>query len=217
MNFTISIISDVVCPWCFVGKRRLESALAELPSDNFTQNLLPFQLDPHINPDPKQELVKLQDYLVSKFGNLDRVTDAQNSLEAVALQEGIKMDFSKVEYAHNTLKAHALIQSAESEEDKQKLNEAFMSAYFEYGKNISSAEVLESIANDLQIGFDPNYNSSLNIEAIKQELSKVHQMGINSVPSFIINGKYLIQGAQPKEQFLQVFDQIRKEIKEEEG
>jgi predicted DsbA family dithiol-disulfide isomerase len=207
MKFTVDIISDVVCPWCFVGKRRFEAAMKELENDEFDINLLPFQL----NPDIKEDSIKLQDYLVEKFGGIERVTEAQNQLEAVASAEGINMDFSKIEFAHNTLKAHALMQSVESKEEKLAVNEAFMSAYFEHGKNIGSIELLEQITNDKNIKFDPNYNTPLNIEAVVQEESRVKQMGVNAVPSFIINGKYLIQGAQPKESFIQVFDQIRNE------
>lgn len=211
MNFTIDIVSDVVCPWCYVGKRRLESAIKALPSDNFDINLLPFQL----NPDVVDESMKREEYLASKFGTMERVLDSQNQLESVASQEGIKMDFSKIEFVHNTLNAHALMQSVESKKEKLQLNEAFLSAYFEHGKKIGTSEVLEQIANDLNIEFDPNYASPLNLEAVRQEQIRVKQMGITSVPSFIINGKYLVQGGQPKEQFMQMFEQIRKEIEKE--
>ena len=207
MKFTVDIISDVVCPWCFVGKRRFESAMKELKNDEFDINLFPFQL----NPDIKEDSIKLQDYLVEKFGGIERVTEAQDRLEAVALEEGIHMDFSKIEFAHNTLKAHALMQSVDSKEEKLAVNEAFMSAYFEHGKNIGSEKLLEEIANEVNIEFDPNYNTPLHIEAVVQEEARVKQMGVNAVPSFIINGKYLIQGAQPKESFIQLFDQIRNE------
>jgi predicted DsbA family dithiol-disulfide isomerase len=207
MKFTVDIISDVVCPWCYVGKRRFENTIKELTSDEFELKLLPFQL----NPDIVEDSIKLEDYLVAKFGSLESVNTAQDRLETVAVQEGIKMDFSKIDFAHNTLKAHALMQSVNSIVDKLKLNEAFMSAYFEHGKNIGSTDFLEQIANDNGIEFDPYYNTPANIEAVKQEEMRVKQMGVNAVPSFVINGKYLIQGAQTKESFVQVFDQIRKE------
>lgn len=207
MNFDIQIISDVVCPWCFVGKRRLESAMEALNSDNFTLKLRPFQL----NPDIQEDSVKLQDYLVAKFGNIEQVTEAQDRLEAVAMQEGIKMDFSKIEYAHNTLKAHALMQSVGTQEEKLQLNEALMAAYFEQGQNIGSPETLEKIAQEINVSYDTSFNEPNKIEAVKQEELRVKQIGVNAVPSFIINGKYLIQGAQPMEQFIQVFEQIRKE------
>ncbi|MFT6715443.1 MAG: putative DsbA family dithiol-disulfide isomerase [Saprospiraceae bacterium] len=207
MKFTIDLVSDVVCPWCFVGKRRIEAAMTAMENDEFDINLLPFQL----NPDIQEDSIELQQYLIDKFGDLERVTNMQNRLEAVALEQGISMDFSKIKYAHNTLKAHALIQSTNSKKNKLKLNEAFMSAYFEHGKNIGSTDVLEQIALDNDVEFDSNYNTSLNIQAVKQEELKTKQMGVNAVPSFIINGKYLIQGAQPKESFIEVFDKIRAE------
>lgn len=205
MKFKIDIVSDIVCPWCFVGKRRLESAIAELSEHEFEIDTLPFQL----NPDIESGKVLLQDYLEKKFGGKDQIREMQERLEGIAQAEGIQMDFTKVTYAFNTLKAHALIQSVKDKTQKMKLKEALLSAYFEHGQDIDSDEVLRSIAKANQVAFDENFMESGKIEAIRKKELQLKQMGINAVPTFILNNQYLVQGAQSKETFLQVFKQLK--------
>lgn len=200
----IDFVSDIVCPWCFVGKRRLEKAIALLPEMEFEINLVPFQLNPSL-----EDKVELKSYLEAKYGGDGSVNDMQNRVEAVANQEGIQMDFSKATHTYNTMKCHAVIQSRESVEEQLILKEAFMSAHFEQGLDISSETVLQEAADKTGIELDVAATiNEANIAKVNAKQNQYRGMGINSVPSFIVNGKYLIQGAQPPDVLVSSFQKM---------
>lgn len=205
MKFKVDIVSDVVCPWCFVGKRRLEKAIAQLKDDEFEIDTLPFQL----NPDLPDGEVLLRAYLGQKFGSIAQLEEMEERLEGIASTEGIAMDFSKITYVANTLKAHALIQSVKNLDQKMKLKEALLSAYFEKGLRIGNDEVLKSVAKEQNVDYDENFDAPEKVAQMRLSEQRLKEQGISAVPTFIINNRYLIQGAQPAETFVKAFEEIK--------
>ncbi|GAB3174123.1 DsbA family oxidoreductase [Telluribacter humicola] len=211
---TIDIVSDVVCPWCYVGKKRLETALTELPEGsevNITWH--PFQLDPTI-PDQGMER---EEYFLRKFGNEGKVEQMHAHLTNIGHEVGIDFRFDTITYVLNTISLHKLLHVAGQEGFKDKAEEILFKAYFTDGKDLREASVLaklfepfgwnqekvESILADDAIGYE-----------VKQEIAHYQSMGVSGVPFFIVNNKYGISGAQPSEVFVQALTTVRDEMLE---
>ncbi len=207
----IDVVSDVVCPWCYIGKRRLEKAVNELSSEyDFDIEYHPFEL----NPTTPESGFDQREYLIQKFGGEDRYAEITNRVKGVAAEEGLDFDFTKQPVSPNTRKAHSLIQFARDEGKQLEVKEAFMKAYFTDGVDLSKKENLIDVA--VKAGLDKekadqvlaDENAPIQIALAEQELSK---LGISGVPFYIINNKYGISGAQPKETFLKAFQEIGQE------
>lgn len=207
----IDVVSDVVCPWCYIGKRRLEKAVNALSSIyDFDIEYHPFEL----NPTTPEKGFNQKEYLTKKFGGEDRYTELTNRVTAVAAEEGLSFNFSKQSVSPNTRKAHSLIQFSRTEGKQQALKEAFMKAYFTDGIDLSKKENLIEVA--VQAGLDrekvenllTDENASVQVALAEQELSK---LGISGVPFYIINNKYGISGAQSSETFMKAFEEIGQE------
>ncbi len=204
----IDVVSDVVCPWCYIGKRRLEKAVNELSAIyDFDIEYHPFEL----NPSTPQSGVDQREYLTKKFGGEDRYNEITNRVKDVAAEEGLHLDFSNQSVSPNTRKAHSIIQSAREEGKQPAVKEAFMKAYFTDGVDLSKESNLVDVA--VQAGLNKenvekvlaDENAPIQIALAEQELSK---LGISGVPYFIINNKYGISGAQPVETFIKAFHEI---------
>lgn len=204
----IDVVSDVVCPWCYIGKRRLEKAVAELSSVyDFDIEYHPFEL----NPSTPETGFNQKEYLTKKFGGEDRYTELTNRVVGIAADEGLNLDFSKQLVSPNTRKAHSIIQFAREEGKQLAVKEAFMKAYFTDGIDLSKKENLISVA--VQAGLDvtkvekvlEDENAPIQIALAEQELSK---LGISGVPFYIINNKHGISGAQSPETFMKAFEEI---------
>lgn len=204
----IDVVSDVVCPWCYIGKRRLEKAVAKLSSVyDFDIEYHPFEL----NPSTPETGVNQKEYLTKKFGGEDRYTELTNRVVGIAADEGLNLDFSKQLVSPNTRKAHSIIQFAREEGKQLAVKEAFMKAYFTDGVDLSKKENLISVA--VQAGLDvtkvekvlEDENAPIQIALAEQELSK---LGISGVPFYIINNKHGISGAQSSETFKKAFEEI---------
>lgn len=204
----IDVVSDVVCPWCYIGKRRLEKAVAELSSEyDFDIEYHPFEL----NPSTPETGFNQKEYLTKKFGGEDRYTELTNRVVGIAADEGLNLDFSKQLVSPNTRKAHSIIQFAREEGKQLAVKEAFMKAYFTDGIDLSKKENLISVA--VQAGLDvkkvekvlEDENAPIQIALAEQELSK---LGISGVPFYIINNKHGISGAQSPETFMKAFEEI---------
>lgn len=204
----IDVVSDVVCPWCYIGKRRLEKAVAELSSVyDFDIEYHPFEL----NPSTPETGLNQKEYLTKKFGGEDRYTELTNRVVGIAADEGLNLDFSKQLVSPNTRKAHSIIQFAREEGKQLAVKEAFMKAYFTDGIDLSKKENLISVA--VQAGLDvkkvekvlEDENAPIQIALAEQELSK---LGISGVPFYIINNKHGISGAQSPETFMKAFEEI---------
>jgi predicted DsbA family dithiol-disulfide isomerase len=197
----IDVVSDVVCPWCYIGKRRLEKAIDQLAGQvDVEVEFHPFEL----NPDMPKEGKNQKEHLTNKFGGVDRYKQITGNVTKVAAEEGLKFNFDKQEVSPNTRDAHRIIRYAKSEDKQAATNEAFLKAYFEEGIDLSKKENLLAIATTA--GLDRMKVSSLldsNEGLIEVELEEKMnaQRGISGVPYFIINNKYGVSGAQPAEVF----------------
>lgn len=203
----VDVVSDVACPWCYVGKRRLESAIKEWTGNPIHVEWHPFQLDPNL---PKDGLDR-NSYLLNKFGNLEGPLEMTERLKEVGIHEGIDFNFDENWLAINTFPLHCLLHVAGEEGFKDALKERFLNAYFTENLPLNKVEILNSIMQEF--GWDINkVNDVLNNDniayAVKQEMAYYQKLGVNSVPFFIIENKYGISGAQPKEVFLEAFAEV---------
>ncbi len=207
----IDVVSDVVCPWCYIGKRRLEKAIDQLKDKiDFDVEYHPFEL----NPNTPKEGVNHKEYLVEKFGGEARYQQLTNHVEGVAAQEGLKFVSSDTKVTPNTLDAHRLIALAKKQAKQPEMKEALMSAYFEKGIDLTQNKNLIAIAT--QLGMEANEveaflaGNDLAAEVKLEEQLNVKR-GISGVPFYIIDNKYGVSGAQPTEAFISVFTDIGSE------
>ena len=203
----IDIVSDVACPWCYVGKKRLEKAIKEWDGTEIEIEWHPFQLDPNI---PKEGLDR-DTYLTNKFGSVEGPLEMTKRLQESGKEEGINFNFGNEWLAVNTLPLHQLLHVAGEEGFKDALKERLMKAYFDENLHLNEVDVLSAIMAEYDWSPEKTANI-LNDDAIayavKQEIAHYQQRGVNSVPFFIINDKFGISGAQPPAAFLEAFQQV---------
>jgi predicted DsbA family dithiol-disulfide isomerase len=213
----IDIVSDVVCPWCYIGKRRIEKAMATLNDEyEFDVNYLPFEL----NPQTPKEGFNQKEYLSNKFGSEEKYHQITSHVSTVAAQEGLQFNFDKQRVSPNTKEAHRVIWFAQKEGKQQPVKEAFMKAYFEEGVDLTKKENIISVA--ASAGLDASQVAALldskeGLNEVAQLEQQNHQRGISGVPFYIINNQYGISGAQPSDTFIQALKQIGTEISATEG
>jgi len=212
--FTIDVVSDVVCPWCYVGKRRLEAALARLreaePDLPVAVRWHPFQL----NPDLPREGVDRRGYLEAKFGGPARAQEIYARVSAAGATVGIPFAFDAIERQPNTLDAHRLIAWAQSrrEGDPDALVERLFRAYFLDGRFLGDRETLVATAADA--GYDPDdarrfLASDELADAIAGADERARSLGVSGVPFFIFGGKTALSGAHEPETLLDAIAQAR--------
>jgi predicted DsbA family dithiol-disulfide isomerase len=196
-SLSIDVVSDVVCPWCFLGAKRLEAAVAEARDVEVHVRWRPFQLDPTIPPEGKDR----KEYMRAKFGEGDRLKEVHANLVSLGAAEGIAFDFDAIEVSPNTLDAHRVIRWAGSagEDVQNRLVEQLFSRYFERGENTGDRGVLIEAAR--VTGMDAAVVETLlptdaDIEAVRAEIATASRMGISGVPCFLLEGKYAVMGAQ---------------------
>lgn len=208
----VDIVSDVVCPWCYIGKRRLEKAIKQLSSEyDFEVEYHPFELNPHM---PKEGLDH-KEYLTEKFGGEEQYDVITARTSRVAAEEGLTFNFDQQNNSPNTRKAHALILLAKEENKQKEMVEALFKAYFSDGVDLSKDENLMDIA--VHIGLDKNnvnlvLNDSHTSQLIGEREGELQQLGIRGVPFYIINNQYGISGAQTSETFVKAFKEIQDKI-----
>jgi predicted DsbA family dithiol-disulfide isomerase len=205
----IDVVSDVVCPWCFVGQKRLEKAVAQLPEIAVTINWRPFQLDPTIPPEGKDRKA----YMMAKFGSEERLREIHARIEPVGAAEGIDFDFEAIEVAPNTIDAHRLIRwaGAAGTEVQNRLVKILFGDYFEQGLNIGDHSVLIAAAE--AAGMDaPVVAAMLPTDAdraeVTNEVATASQMGITGVPCFLLEGRYAVMGAQETDALADAIRQV---------
>jgi predicted DsbA family dithiol-disulfide isomerase len=211
----IDIVSDVVCPWCYVGKRKLELALRELaaqdPSAEPAVRWHPFQLNPDLPP----EGIPRSTYLRAKFGGEGRAADIYARVKAVGAEVGIAFDFDRIEVQPNTLAAHRLIAWAQERDDAGSaggLVERLFEAYFTQGRAIGEAEVLAQIASEAGMDRDAAramLASAEGLAAVSAEDREARSVGINGVPFFIFNGSTAVSGAHEPKTLLEAIAKAR--------
>jgi predicted DsbA family dithiol-disulfide isomerase len=204
----INVVSDVVCPWCYIGKRRLETAIDKLSNKyDFDIEYLPFEL----NPEMPSAGVNQKEYLSKKFGGEARYNQITGNTTSVAANEGLTFDFGRQEISPNTRNAHRLIQLAKQYGKQVELVEAFFKAYFTDGVNLASFDSLVALAGSC--GMDEQEVRSLlqsetGIAEVEMTERQLQQLGISGVPFYIIDNKFGISGAQPPEAFIKAFEEI---------
>jgi predicted DsbA family dithiol-disulfide isomerase len=211
IKIKIDVVSDVVCPWCYIGKRRLENALSKLP-DNYEIDLafLPFELNPELPKTGSDQKA----YLANKFGSKERYDQLTSNVVNVAASEGLNFHYEKQSVMPNTLDSHRLIQYAKRSGKQAAIKETLMKAYFEQGVDLSKHENLVNIA--AQNGLDRNevtdfLASDEGAVEVKHMEQTSMQRGVSGVPFYIINNKYGISGAQPSEAFVEILTGIATE------
>ena len=213
----IDIVSDTVCPWCFIGKRRLEKALALRPDIKFDIRWRAYRLDPSIPP----EGVDRKQYMQAKFGNNPNRQAMQDALNQAGESEDIAFAFDRIARSPNTLDSHRLIRWSATAGVQNEVVERIFEAYFEDGRDIGNADVLIEIASDA--GMDSATVADLleqgaDRELIENEDAMAHRLGISGVPTFIFENKYIVSGAHDPEQLLRVIDTVAGEMeKSDEG
>lgn len=211
IKIRIDVVSDVVCPWCYIGKRRLENALSRLPENiEVDVSFLPFEL----NPDLPQTGTDHKAYLADKFGSRERYDQLTEHVVNVAAGEGLKFDFEKQSVMPNTLDSHRLIQYAKRSGQQAAIKEALMKAYFEQGVDLSKLENLLTIA--AKNGLDREETKAFLVsDELKAEVKQMEQFNyrrkISGVPFYIINNKYGVSGAQPSDAFLEILTEVAAE------
>ena len=199
----LSVYSDVICPWCLVGKRRLERALRESGLDSEAAiEWLPFELNPDMPPGGMPRSA----YRARKFGE-KRAADLDRAMTETGAQEGITFAFDRMAATPSTRAAHVLIAEAGPTGRQGALVEALFRAYFEEGRDIGDREVLLTLAGEAGLARaeadraldDPSRNAA--VEALER---KGLSLGIQGVPFFVVDGRWAVSGAQPSEQWIEL-------------
>tara|TARA_Y100001960_G_scaffold316645_2_gene383879 strand:+ start:89 stop:766 length:678 start_codon:yes stop_codon:yes gene_type:complete len=216
MFMNVDIISDTICPWCFVGKRRFESALAERPDIQVEVHWRTFQL----NPEMPSEGIDRREYVNQKFGNEEKAHTVYDNIRKVGEIEGIHFDFEAIPRTPNTINSHRLIRWAGSAGFQDAVVECLFERYFIQGADISSQKELIDVAR--QVGMDADLVSGLfklgeDIELVRNEDKAARAMGVNAVPCFVFAKKYVVFGAQEPDAFKELFNHIAREAESEAG
>jgi predicted DsbA family dithiol-disulfide isomerase len=210
----IDVISDTVCPWCYIGKRRLARALEMRPETEFDIQWRPYFLDPNV----PREGADRRAYMAAKFGNSERREAMTQTLKAEGLKEGIAFAFEKIERRPNTLDSHRLIRWAANAGIQDIVVERLFAAYFLEGRDIGDPTVLEFLAADA--GMDSIEVAELlggdsDLANVEREAKLAGEMGITGVPTFIFASKFVISGAREPEVLVQVIDKALEAAEEE--
>jgi predicted DsbA family dithiol-disulfide isomerase len=204
-NMHIDVLADVICPWCFIGKRRLERALALRPDLSATLSWRAFEL----NPDLPIDGIPREIYLSAKFGSAAKAERLYAAITAAGNTEGIEFAFERIRRTPNTLHAHRLIRFAGRKGCAEPVVEALFRAYFIEGLDIGVPEALGELAARAGLGRAETceyLSSDAGIAEVRAEEQRAHRLGIHAVPYFVIERSYAISGAQEPEMFLPIFD-----------
>jgi len=201
----VDIIADLICPWCYLGKRRLDDALLAVRGPSVV-NWVPFQL----NPDMPAEGMAFDDYLLFKFGHRDTIQPGLDYLNEAGRAEGIHFRFDRIERVPRTLEAHQLMALADQEgADASALADRILKGFFEEGLNISDRDVLLDFGEKHGLSADA-IKKALDDDLLRQRVlgleAQVRKGGVTGVPDYLINRRLFIMGAQKTEVLVDVFD-----------
>src|SRR3954470_2591412 len=200
---TIDVISDVICPWCFIGKRRLEKALGDR---SVTVRWHPFQL----NPDMPREGIERKAYRIRKFGSWERSQELDAQVAAAGRGEGIAFNFDRMARTPNTLDAHRVIWLAGERGVQDAVVEALFLAYFTDGRDLSNRATLVDVADGAGLcraEVDGLLAGDKGLGLVRAGEEQARRLGVSGVPFFIVNGRVALSGAQPPELLRQAFEQ----------
>lgn len=208
MRLHVDVVSDVICPWCFIGKRRLEKALRSLAGRVEPEVVWhPFELNPEMPP----EGIERRAYREAKFGSAEASRALDARLTAAGALEGIAFAFDRIPRTPNTLDAHRLIWLARRASRQDPIVEALFQKYFLEGADIGTRPALVDLA--AAAGLDRTHVERFlqgddGVAAVRQAEAEAWSLGIHGVPHFIIDGKYAISGAQSAEILTAVFERV---------
>jgi len=194
----IDVVSDIVCPWCFIGKHRLEKALALKPDIPVEIHWRPYFLNDWI---PREGISRTQ-YLTTKFGSVERYTGIAQRVSKAAAAEGLVYDMDKISSQPNTLDAHRLIRWAQSVGKAAAMKQKLMDFYFTQGADLTNRDVLVKAASEVGLDAEETRKrlaSDEDVAQIESEALSAKQAGIEGVPTFIFGGKFAVSGAQAPE------------------
>lgn len=207
MILAVDVISDVICPWCYIGKRRLEKAIAALEGSHEVRvRWLPFQL----NPQMPKEGISRKEYRTRKFGSWERSQELDAQVAAAGQAEGIHFAFDRIERTPNTLDAHRLIWLADKQDVQDAVVEAQFRAYFTEGRDISNRLTLIDVVAEAGLNkskAEGVLNSADGQEAIQEADELARRVRVEGVPFFVIDNELTLSGAQQPEAFLVAFTQ----------
>jgi predicted DsbA family dithiol-disulfide isomerase len=207
----LDILSDPICPWCYIGKANLDRALEAVPNHPFIIEWHPFQL----NPEMPRDGMDRRAYLEAKFGGKEGAVRAYAPVVEHAQKAGLNIDFEAMQRTPNTLDAHRLIHWAGIEGKQTAAVSSLFKAYFTEGRDIGNRETLADLADG--IGLDASVilrllQSDADEELIRERDAHSRKMGVNSVPTFIVANKHAVPGAQPTEVWKQVITEIMEQL-----
>jgi predicted DsbA family dithiol-disulfide isomerase len=214
MTVKLDIMSDPICPWCYIGKTHLDKALADIPDHPFVIEWHPFQL----NPDMPREGMDRRAYLEGKFGGKEGAVRAYAPVVEHAEKAGLNIQFEAMKRTPNTLDAHRLIHWAGIEGKQNQVVDALFRAYFEEGRDIGNHEVLADVADGA--GMDASVvlkllQSESDAQDIRDRDAHSRKMGVNSVPTYIVANQHAVPGAQPPELWAKVIGEIMEQLKQD--
>lgn len=204
----LDIMSDPICPWCYIGKTHLEKALADHPDHPFKVEWHPFQL----NPDMPAEGMDRRLYLERKFGGKEAAVKVYSQIEQTAQALGLPIDFAAMKRTPNTIDAHRIIHWAGLEEKQNVVVDALFQAYFGMGIDIGNREALCDIAEVIGLERDVIARllaSDADRAMIQERDAHSRKMGVNAVPTFIIANQHAVPGAQPPEVWSSIISELQ--------
>ena len=208
-QFIIDVVSDVICPWCFLGKRRLDAALAQLDLDVFIR-WRPYMLDSTIPPGGLDR----QDYMLAKFGE-ERLKTIHDPLIEAGRELGVPYDFDAITRTPNTLDAHRLIRWSHTVGLQHEMAERLFMAYWSEGQDVGDRDVLAACAGEVGINaaqIRELLDSEQDVEETKTEILHATNIGVTGVPTFILAQSYALVGAQSPEVLVDAISRVAKEV-----
>ncbi len=204
---TLDVLSDPICPWCYIGKVKLDRALKQRPAHGLDIFWRPYQLNPDMPVDGMDRMT----YLEKKFGGPERAKSIYGQIESAAVAAGLNVDFSKIKRTPNTFDAHRLIRWARSTGDQQAIVDSLFIRYFERGEDIGNRDLLLEVAGEA--GMDHVllrrlYDEDADRDLLTNEEALARQMGVSGVPTFILSEKFAFVGAQETAAWLDVLDRL---------
>lgn len=205
MNISVEVISDVICPWCYIGKRRLEKAIATHGEPVMVQ-WHAFQLNPAM---PKEGIGR-REYRIAKFGSWERSMELDANIVSVGKRDGIHFDFDRIERTPNTVDAHRLIWLSHKAGIQDAVVEALFKAYFTDGRDISNPKTIIDVVVEAgldRVKAEAILNDNEGMEALEEAGELSGRYHVEGVPFFIVNGKITLSGAQSPNVFVSAFEQ----------
>ena len=210
MTLPIDMISDVVCPWCLIGKRRLEKAMALRPEILIELRFQPYFLNPWV---PREGLSR-QQYLITKFGSAERYGPIAERVAKAAAEEGLAYAPEKITRQPNTLDCHRLILWAGQSGNAARMKQRLMELYFAEGADLSDRDILVKAAAECELDADmirARLASEEDTARVQHDADCAKEAGVDGVPCFVLGGVLAVQGAQPPEYLAQAIDRAARE------